>query len=103
MEPNKSVSYILKIDLHLHGSFEQTITVSGAPTTISQKGTWNIDGGHIDLDHVLVEEWDSTTEKGLWKPESTRWDIIDAFGGGFEIFGGLFDDPDSWRAFNKAR
>lgn len=104
MQVNKPVDYVLKLDLNPDGSFLQTITVSGDPNIIHQKGTWKINGGYLELSDALVEEWDQTTKTGKWKAEPTRFFIIDSYGGPtFAIFGGLFGDPDSWIGFDKIR
>ncbi len=102
MKLNQSSNYSFQFDLRADGTFEQTISVSGDTNLVHQTGTWNILGGHIELNEALLEEFDFTKNIGIWKARQTIWDVLDGRGNTFVIFGGLFPDPDSWQELKRS-
>ena len=74
--------------LNADGTFDQTVITSSQ--TLSQSGTWAIDGSNIEFDSILVEF------RG-WNAGGALWRIIDRNESptGFAILGGA-EDPDQW-------
>ena len=78
------VALVLKSD----GTFEQTVVLPAQ--TLTQSGTWGINGPVIALDEVLVEF-------NGWRAQHVAWSIIDRDESptGFAVLGGA-SDPDQW-------